>query len=176
MTKKAAWERVIYRGTAGSTAATLVTPNVIDIGMSADPERTEITARGNGTTVPKKGEMIVTLARTPGPFTMIYDPDDAHFAAIMTAAEAGTPLAFLIKKSLTGLTEFDGDNPSTDLDYIAFAVSQNADCIEYIELQLCREFHCLPSQLQAEPADNVLAVLAMMSAEAHVRKARHGRN
>ena len=109
MTKKAAWERVIYRGTAGTIAGTLITPNVIDIGMSADPERTEITARGNGTTVPKKGEMIVTLARTPGPFTMIYDPDDAHFAAIMTAAEAGTPLAFLIKKSLTGLNEFDGD-------------------------------------------------------------------
>jgi hypothetical protein len=46
--------------------------------------------------------------------------------------------------------------------------------IEYIELQLCREFHCLPSQLQEEPADNVLAVLAMMSAESQVRKAKHG--
>jgi hypothetical protein len=109
MAKQAAWKRVIYRDTAGATAGTLITPNVIDIGMSADPERTEITARGNGTAVPKKGEMIVCLARTPGPFTMIYDPDDTHFAAIMTAAEAGTPLAFLIKKSLTGTTEFDGD-------------------------------------------------------------------
>lgn len=109
MTKKAAWERVIYRGTAGSTAATLITPNMIDIGMSAEPERTEITARGNGTAVPKKGDMVVCLVRTPGPFTMIYDPDDTHFAAIMTAAEAGTPLAFLVKKGLTGTTEFDGD-------------------------------------------------------------------
>jgi len=109
MAKQPAWKRVIYRGTAGATAATLITPNVIDIGMSADPERSEITSRGNGATVPKKGEMVVCLTRTPGPFTMIYDPDDTHFAAIMTAAEAGTPLAFLVKKSLTGPTEFDGD-------------------------------------------------------------------
>ena len=48
--------------------------------------------------------------------------------------------------------------------------------IEYVELQLCREFHCLPSQLREEPADNVLAVLAMMSAESQVRKAKHGSN
>ena len=109
MAKQPAWKRVIYRGTAGATAGTLITPNVIDIGMSADPERTEITARGDGTAVPKKGEMVVCNVRTPGPFSMIYDPDDTHFAAIMTAAEAGTPLAFLIKKGLTGATEFDGD-------------------------------------------------------------------
>jgi len=109
MTKQAGYKRAIYRGTAGATAATLITPNVIDIGMGAEPERVEITARGNGTAVPKKGEMIVCLARTPGPFSMIYDPDDTHFAAIMTAANAGTPLAFTIKKSLTGTVEFDGD-------------------------------------------------------------------
>jgi hypothetical protein len=40
---------------------------------------------------------------------MIYDPSDTHFAALMTAARAGTPLAFLIKKGLAGETEFDGD-------------------------------------------------------------------
>lgn len=44
--------------------------------------------------------------------------------------------------------------------------------IEYIEMQLCREFGCLPSQLRAEPADNVLGILAMMSAEARVRRLR----
>lgn len=47
--------------------------------------------------------------------------------------------------------------------------------LEYIELQLCREFGCLPSQLRAEPVDNVLGVLAMMSAEARVKRLRHGR-
>jgi hypothetical protein len=109
MAKQPAWKRVIYRGTAGSKAATLITPNVVDIGLGGDPERAETTTRGNGATVPKKGEMIVCLARTPGPFSMIYDPDDTHFAAIVTAANAGTPLAFTIKKSLTGTVEFDGD-------------------------------------------------------------------
>jgi hypothetical protein len=109
MAKKAAWERVIYRGTAGSKAATLITPNVVDIGMSADPERTEITTRGNGTAVPKKGDMVVCLVSTPGPFSMVYDPNDTHFAAIMVAAKAGTPLAFLNKKGLAGEEEIDGD-------------------------------------------------------------------
>lgn len=47
---------------------------------------------------------------------------------------------------------------------------------EYVELQLCREFHVLPSQLRAEPIDNVEMVLTLMAAEAKVRKAKHGRN
>jgi len=109
MAKEAAWKRVIYRGTAGSKAATLITPNVVDIGMGGDPEKAEITTRGNGSTVPKKGEMVVCLVATPGPFSMIYDPDDTHMAALLVASKAGTPLAFLIKASLTGAEEFDGD-------------------------------------------------------------------
>lgn len=47
--------------------------------------------------------------------------------------------------------------------------------IEYVEMQLCREFHCLPSTLRAEPVDNVETLLVLMSAEAKVRKAKHGR-
>lgn len=46
---------------------------------------------------------------------------------------------------------------------------------EYVEMRLCREFHVLPSQLRAEPADNVLALLAMMAGEAAVRR-QHNRS
>jgi len=41
---------------------------------------------------------------------------------------------------------------------------------EYIELQLCREFNCLPSQLRNESFEDVLNILQMMSAEAQVRE------
>jgi hypothetical protein len=41
---------------------------------------------------------------------------------------------------------------------------------EYVELQLCREFHCLPSQLRAERLTDIENVLAMMAAEAKIRK------
>jgi hypothetical protein len=109
MAKESAWKRVIYRGTAGSAAGTLITPNVVDIGMGREPERTETTSRGNGSAVPKKTEMVVCMVATPGPFSMIYDAADTHMAALLAAAAAGTPLAFLIKASLTGATEFDGD-------------------------------------------------------------------
>jgi hypothetical protein len=50
--------------------------------------------------------------------------------------------------------------------------------LEYIELQLCREFHCLPSQLRAEADEDILRILEMKSVEARVqqrkKKARRG--
>jgi len=50
---------------------------------------------------------------------------------------------------------------------------------EYVELQLCREFHVLPSQLRREPIRNVQAILTMMDVEAKVanmkKKSRNGR-
>lgn len=47
--------------------------------------------------------------------------------------------------------------------------------LEYIELHLCREFHVLPSQLRAEPHDNVLDILEMLGAEATVNKKKSKR-
>jgi len=107
--KRAGWERMIYRGTAGSAAATLITPNVIDIGMSNEPEMVETTTRGDGTALPKKTSTIVCLAKTPGPFTMEYHDTDTHMAALLVAADAGTALAFKVVRINGGSTEFDGD-------------------------------------------------------------------
>ena len=42
---------------------------------------------------------------------------------------------------------------------------------EYIELALCREFHCLPSQLRRERATDMLNTLTMLRAESKARKA-----
>ena len=41
---------------------------------------------------------------------------------------------------------------------------------EYIELQLCREFNCLPSQLRNESYDDIANILEMKAAEAKVRQ------
>ena len=43
--------------------------------------------------------------------------------------------------------------------------------VEYTELVLCRDvFHCTPSQLRAEDAEDILAALACIEAENYVRK------
>jgi hypothetical protein len=112
--KRAGWERKIYRGTAGSTAATHIDANVIDIGMSNAPEYFEDTQRGDGTGPPKKSEQLVTLNKVPGPFSMIYKDGDANMAALLTAADAGTAVAIKIERHTGGITEFDGD---CHLDY-----------------------------------------------------------
>jgi hypothetical protein len=109
MAKRSGWERMVYRDTAGSAAATLITPNVVDVGMSNVPERWEATSRGDGTAVPKKVERIACLVKTPGPISMIYDENDTHMAALLTAADAGTAIAIKIIRRTGGATEFDGD-------------------------------------------------------------------
>jgi hypothetical protein len=40
---------------------------------------------------------------------MIFKDGDANMAAIVTAADAGTLLAFKIERHSGGITEFDGD-------------------------------------------------------------------
>lgn len=43
--------------------------------------------------------------------------------------------------------------------------------VEYVELVLCRDvFHCTPSALRAESAEDVLAALTCLEAEAFVRE------
>ncbi len=45
---------------------------------------------------------------------------------------------------------------------------------EYIELILCRDvYHCTPSQLREEDFSDIMATLAMLSAENQVREARN---
>lgn len=42
----------------------------------------------------------------------------------------------------------------------------------YTELQLCREFHCLPSALRAERYSDVMAIIAMLNMEEQIRRLR----
>ena len=47
---------------------------------------------------------------------------------------------------------------------------------EYVELMLCRDvYHCTPSVLRAEAAEDVFATLACLEAENYVRERRERR-
>jgi hypothetical protein len=106
--KRAGWERKIYRGTAGSTAATHIDTHVTDINISHGNEYNETTDRGDGTAVPKMTEQLVKM-QAEITFTMNYEDSEAHMVALLAAAQAGTVLAFKLERRLSGVVEFDGD-------------------------------------------------------------------
>jgi hypothetical protein len=108
--KRAGYEKILYRGAAGSTAATQVTPNVIDITFGVKPEFHGTTTRGNGTGLPRETEQPHSL-KVEGGFTMVFKDGDAHMAAFLAAAENATPTPVAIKilNYTGGDTEFDGD-------------------------------------------------------------------
>lgn len=106
--KRAGWERIIYLGGAGSTAATQLDSHVENINLSFGAEYNETTDRGDGSAVPKMMEQLVkqTCELT---FSMHYDDGDAAVSTLIAAAHAGTPIAFLVKRHSGGAVEFDGD-------------------------------------------------------------------
>ena len=106
--KRAGWERKIYRGSSGSTAATHIDKNVGDINVNAGNEFNETTDRGDGSEVPKMTEQMVKLVASVT-FTMQYEDGEAHVTALLAAAHAGTVLAFKVERNASGVTEFDGD-------------------------------------------------------------------
>ena len=80
--KRAGWERMLYYGAAGSTAATGVTANVTDIDFKTAHEFNETTDRGAGTNLPQKTEQIVGIGVEPV-CKMIYKDGDTAMAAFV---------------------------------------------------------------------------------------------
>lgn len=89
------FEGLLYYGTAGSTAATLLT-NCKDITLSMDVERGNTTVRGDSTVPPIETED-VTLRKVQIEFTMINDITDTAFAALNTATGTGAGVALRLK-------------------------------------------------------------------------------
>ncbi len=106
--KRAGWERKIYRGTAGSTAATHIDTHVGDINITHSHEYNETTDRGDGSAVPKMTQQLVKQSAEIT-FTMQYEDSESHMVALLAASQAGTPLAFKLERIASGVTEFDGD-------------------------------------------------------------------
>lgn len=112
--KQPGWKFVVYYGTAGTQAATLIPANITDVDAGGgDFEYIDQPTRGDGVTIPQTDETPVQRKIAPK-FTMIYHDTDSHVAALLEASKAvaGTlPVgkAFLIKRKIGGRVEFDGD-------------------------------------------------------------------
>lgn len=108
--KRAGWERMLYRGAAGSTAATAVSDNATDIDVKVSNEFFETTDRGAGTNLPQKIEQIVCTGIEIS-FKMMYMDTDANMVAFLAASRSTTPATIALKvvRFSGGATEFDGD-------------------------------------------------------------------
>lgn len=109
---RAGYERQVFIGTAGSTAATQLL-HVVDADVEKGNERADETDRGDGSAIPKKHEMVVQRTRQVK-WTYRYYDSDANMTTLLAALHAGTPIAVLINRYASGTVEFDGD---VTLDY-----------------------------------------------------------
>ncbi len=109
--KRKGHEMVVYYGTAGTTAATKITPNVVDVDPGgADFDFVDLPARGDGTALPVMDEYPVKKNSQPT-FTMVYKDGDANVDYLLAAADSNPPLgrAFKFERIVSGEVAFDGD-------------------------------------------------------------------
>lgn len=100
------YQAKLYYGTAGSTASTLL-ENCADLEYSLDTEKGETTTRGDSSAAPITSYRVT--GRTPGiTWKMINASGDTSLAALIAAANAGTPVALKYVNG-NGTTRFDGD-------------------------------------------------------------------
>lgn len=100
------FEGLLYYGTAGTTAATLL-ENTRDITVTYDVERGDTTVRGDSSAAPiKTADVTARMANIE--FAMINDITDTAFAALKAAVAAGTGVA------LRGKDYSSGKGPDAD--------------------------------------------------------------
>jgi len=101
-------QRVLYKGTAGSTATTQVL-HVSDIDVDKSGGATiETTDRGDGTTIPIETHEPATRACALS-FICAYYDDDVILRDLIAAAEAQTPRAIKVCRKVGGYVEVDAD-------------------------------------------------------------------
>jgi len=105
------FEKVLYIGTAGSTAATQVL-DIVNIKVTETVQYGNTISRGDGTSVPRVSKRAVSLEKVVT-FNSLNVPDNTNIATIMAAATAETPASRLISMKVvdvaSGVTEFDAD-------------------------------------------------------------------
>jgi len=106
MATKAGYEGLLYCGTAGTTATTLL-QNVEDLNYDNDVEKIPISTRGDGTAVPIKAEKAVEIGATIS-WGMLLKTADTNMLNLIALARAGTPVALRTKSFSTG-KGYDGD-------------------------------------------------------------------
>jgi hypothetical protein len=106
MAKKMGYQGLLYYGTKGSTAATLLSKRV-DASYDIDVETGSTTSAGDGTAVPiNTGEATALTGKIT--FNMIHETTDSALVALIAAAATGNPVALRFIRS-TGLLGLDAD-------------------------------------------------------------------
>ena len=106
MTKKMGYQGLLYTGTKGPTAATLLSKRV-DASYDIDVETGSTTSAGDGTAVPiNTGEATALTGKIT--FNMIHETTDTALVALIAAAATGNPVALRFIRS-TGLLGLDAD-------------------------------------------------------------------
>jgi len=106
MAKRMGYQGLLYHGTAGSSAATLLTKRV-DASYDIDVEVGSTTSAGSGTAVPiNTGEATALTGKIT--FNMIHETSDASLVALIAAAATGAAIALRFIRS-TGLLGLDAD-------------------------------------------------------------------
>jgi hypothetical protein len=108
MAKVMGYKSLLYTGTAGTTASSLL-EKVRNIKYSADPQTGDTTSRGASTSVPL-GTASVTRINATITFSMLCDDADTLLPDLLAAALTGAPVAMKYLP-FAGATDigFDGD-------------------------------------------------------------------
>lgn len=109
--KRAAWEFMVYYGEAGSTAATLINANIVDVDPGGNQdEYADVPTRGDGVTMPQEDNIPVKMNAKPK-VSMVYHDGDTHMAALLAAADANPRVGKALKiiRHSGGATCRDGD-------------------------------------------------------------------
>ena len=105
------FEKIVYNGTAGTTAAIQVL-DLVNVKVTVTPQYGSTTSRGAGTTVPVITKQAVSLEKTVT-FNSLNVPSNTNLATIKAAAIATTPANRLIAMKVVdvaaGTVEFDAD-------------------------------------------------------------------
>lgn len=106
MAKKMGYQGLLYYGTKGGTASTLLS-NRVDASYDIDVETGSTTSAGDGTTVPiNTGEATALTGKVT--FNMINDTTDTALTALIAAAATGNPVALRFIR-YSGVTGLDAD-------------------------------------------------------------------
>lgn len=103
---KMGFEGLIYRGTAGSTAATQVV-NHRDVTIELKPEYGDTSRKGTGAGPVKMSKEVCAIDWSLK-MNMINRTDDTSLTAFRAAAIAGSPIAIRTKDHASGVG-YDGD-------------------------------------------------------------------
>ena len=105
------FEKILYIGTAGTTAATQVL-DLVNVKVTEAVQYGNTISRGDGTAIPRVTKRAVSLEKTVT-FNSLNVPANTNLATIKAAATSETPasrlIAMKVEDKASGVTEFDAD-------------------------------------------------------------------